>query len=199
MTVTALSALLARMRDLGIKLWAEGGKLRYRGPEAVLTPELLRELAGRKTEILEALARADAGEPALPAVEPVPRDGELPLSFAQQSLWFLARLEPDSAHYNEPAAFHVRGRLHPEALERTLSEIVRRHEVLRTTFHEVEGRPQQRIHSASAVALPRVDLAGLEAVRGVAEAGRLAVAEARRPFDLERGPLLRPVLLRTAA
>ncbi|MEA2693948.1 MAG: hypothetical protein QOJ16_3335, partial [Acidobacteriota bacterium] len=135
-------------------------------------------------------------------LRPLPRAGaEAPLSFAQERLWFLDRLEPGSAAYNLPAAFRLAGRLDLAALAASLGEVARRHETLRTTFEEVSGRPVQRIAPAMAGAmlLPLVDLARLPAAIQESERWRLGAAEAALPFDLARGPLLRAVLLRLAA
>jgi amino acid adenylation domain-containing protein len=129
-----------------------------------------------------------------PPLVRVSRDREIPLSFSQESLWLLHQLDPESPAYNVPAAVRVSGRLDPAALERTLSEIVRRHEALRTTFPG--GRPIQKIHPPRPAALPQIDLRGLPIALGEAEARRLAGDEALRPFDLSRGPLLRAALVR---
>jgi len=131
-----------------------------------------------------------------PAIEPVPRDGELPLSFAQQRLWFLDQLEPGSPLYNVPDAVRINGPLDVAALERSLNEIVRRHEVLRTTFPTVDGKPVQVIAPDLTIPLPVVDLTGLPEAEREPEALRQAREQARRPFDLARGPLLRARLLR---
>jgi amino acid adenylation domain-containing protein len=127
-------------------------------------------------------------------LEPVLRGGFLPLSFAQQRLWFLDRLAPGSATYNIPSALALRGRLEPAALAASLAGIVHRHEVLRTRFVEVGGEPFQEILEPPVFLLSRVDLGGLR-LPG-AELSRLATEEARRPFDLARGPLLRTSLVR---
>ena len=89
---------------------------------------------------------------------PVPRDGELPLSFAQQRLWFIDRLEPGSSVYNFPAAVRLKGPLNVVALKQSLNEIVKRHEALRTTFAIVDGRPVQVIAPLLTLTLPIVDL-----------------------------------------
>ncbi|HVF54593.1 MAG TPA: amino acid adenylation domain-containing protein, partial [Pyrinomonadaceae bacterium] len=133
-----------------------------------------------------------------PAISRASRTGLLPLSFAQQRLWLLDQLEPGNAFYNVPVAVRLKGGLKFEALERTLSEVVRRHEVLRTTFTVVEDEPIQVIHEARPLPLPVEDLSRLEPAERSAEAERLTREEAERPFDLERGPLLRAVLLRLA-
>jgi amino acid adenylation domain-containing protein len=122
--------------------------------------------------------------------------GELPLSFAQQRLWFLDRLEPGSPLYNIPAAIEIAGRLDGAALLRSLRAIVRRHEALRTTFAARPEGPVQVIHPSMEIELPVADLRGLPADEREAAARRLATEEARRPFDLVRGPLARALLIR---
>jgi hypothetical protein len=124
------------------------------------------------------------------------REGALPLSFAQQRLWFIDQLEPGGVFYNVPLAVRLTGRLDAQALGRTLTEVVRRHEVLRTTFESTGGEPAQVIHPPAPVRLEVEDLSGVEGQAREAEAMRLAAAEARRPFDLAVGPLLRARLLR---
>ncbi|HEX7240375.1 MAG TPA: amino acid adenylation domain-containing protein, partial [Longimicrobiaceae bacterium] len=142
-------------------------------------------------ERVEAGARAVA-----PPIVPVPRDRPLPLSFAQQRLWFLDQLQPGSAAYNIPAALRLHGRLDTAALRKSLSEVVRRHESLRTVLGVADGEPVQVIREAAAVALPVVDLRVLPVEARERETLRLAGEEAARPFDLAAGPLLRSSLLR---
>jgi NRPS condensation-like uncharacterized protein len=134
-----------------------------------------------------------------PPIVRVSRDGELPLSFAQQRLWFLDQLEPGSTFYNIPSAIKLSGVLNVDAMERALTEIVRRHEVLRTTFSQVNGEPQQIISPAEPFRLPVIDLSDRPDEERQAEMKRLISEEAVRPFDLLRGPLLRVTLLRTGA
>jgi amino acid adenylation domain-containing protein len=119
----------------------------------------------------------------------VPRDRDLPLSFAQERLWFLDQLTPGSPAYNVPVAFAVSGPLDVAALERALAEVVRRHEMLRTSFPSRGARPVQQIAPATGWTLPVEDLARWP---------EAAAAEALRPFDLAAGPLLRTRLLRIA-
>ena len=143
---------------------------------------------------VEALRRA---EPApLPPVVPVERTGPLPLSFAQERLWFLDRLQPDSAFYSIPLALRLDGSLHAAALERALGEVVRRHESLRTTFAQDGHGPVQVVAPFAGFALPLVDLSALDPAERESEARRLAEEDAARPFDLAVGPLIRASLLR---
>ncbi len=133
---------------------------------------------------------------AAPPLTPRTRKGDPPLSFAQLRLWFLAQLEPDSPAYNLPSFFSLRGPLHSSRLEAVLGEVVRRHEILRTSFPEYDGVPVQRIAPPRPWQLPLIDLASLPPNRRAAEARRLAEQEAWSPFDLSRPPLLRTLLLR---
>jgi amino acid adenylation domain-containing protein len=146
------------------------------------------------------IEKALRGHEAIQAVPilPVPRDVELPLSYAQQRLWFLHELEPDSPVYNTPAALRLTGQLKVDALEKSFSEIVRRHEVLRTVFPSVEGRPVQVITPARYMTLPMVDLRELDDPERHTRAVILASHEAQQGFDLARGPLIRLGLLELA-
>ncbi|MCP4655431.1 MAG: amino acid adenylation domain-containing protein, partial [bacterium] len=137
------------------------------------------------------------GQELAPPIEPLPSTVAPPLSFAQQRLWFLAQLEPEVAAYNMPMAVRLRGRLHRAALARALTEIVHRHQTLRTRFvARADGEPYQRIDEPAPFPLPLVDLAGLGPDDREPELERLACEDAARPFDLVRGPLLRAALLR---
>jgi amino acid adenylation domain-containing protein/non-ribosomal peptide synthase protein (TIGR01720 family) len=169
-----------------------------------------REAAGRTADSMALGASIVAPTP--PPIPPTPRpeDGTpLPLSFAQERLWFLDRLAPGGSAYNLAAAVRLRGGLEVAALAAAFREIARRHEVLGATYAASGGTPFQRAGAGAAPELPRVDLSGLAAdlsglpaaAAGVAEAtlAALAAAEAERPFDLARGPLLRTVLLRRSA
>jgi amino acid adenylation domain-containing protein len=136
---------------------------------------------------------------ASPPIVPVARDGEVPLSFAQQRLWFLDQLEPGLATYNCPAAMRLTGHLNLPALHQSLTEIVRRHEVLRTAFAEVDDRPVQRLTKTVELRLKLIDLRMVDAARRESQVLRLARAEADRPFDLTQPPLLRVTLVRLGA
>jgi len=142
---------------------------------------------------------AGGGEPDAHAIERAPREGNPPVSIVQQRLWFLDQLEPGNIAYNIPVAIRLSGLLDVSALERCVGEIVGRHEALRTTFTIVEGQPVQVVAPLEPWRLRVVDLRGLAENSREAEALSLAGEEARRPFDLARGPLLRARLLRLDA
>ncbi len=186
---------LSRLRERSIRLWADGGdSLNYEGPPGALTPDLLTELRKRKPEILAYLHRVRLDVPEIP-IAPVARDQPLPLSFAQQRLWFLDRLGAGWA-YNMPAAFRLRGALDVEALKSSLAEIVQRHEVLRTTFICPKGKPMQVVSPSGDLSLSFEDLTDLPLEQREEEARRRAREEVRRPFDLVRGPVFRTTLFK---
>ncbi|HSU17559.1 non-ribosomal peptide synthetase [Longimicrobium sp.] len=171
--------VMARIREIfgvGVPL-----RLLFEGPSVA-------ELAER----LEALRRA--GLPVLPPVAAVERQAQMPLSFGQERLWFLQRLQPESTTYNHPTALRLRGPLDAAALERALGEIVRRHESLRTTFPERGGAPVQVIAPFAGFSLPVAEHPGADED----EVRRIVDLEAARAFDLAQGPLFRAWLVRIA-
>ncbi|HEX8831293.1 MAG TPA: condensation domain-containing protein, partial [Longimicrobium sp.] len=131
--------------------------------------------------------------------EKMSRTRTAPASFAQERLWFLDRLQPGSPFYNVPTALRLTGALAPDALERALGEVVRRHEVLRTTFREVDGAPVQVIAPFGGFRLPVDDLSALGQEEREREVARRVTDDTARPFDLAAGPLFRAALLRLGA
>ncbi|MBW4493511.1 MAG: amino acid adenylation domain-containing protein [Oscillatoria princeps RMCB-10] len=140
------------------------------------------------------VGEATGGRPS--PIAPVSRNQKLPLSFAQQGLWLLDRLEPGNPSYNEPTAIRLQGELSVPALELALSEIVRRHEIWRTTFAEVDGEPVQAIAPAPSIKLPVTDLGAIPESERDASVRQYAVMDVQKPFDLSRSPLVRFSLLR---
>jgi amino acid adenylation domain-containing protein len=188
--------LLARLRRLNITLWAEGDRLRFQGPKGALTDELRKALAEHKAEVLALLQEASTATQELPApIQRAPRGDKVPLSFAQQRLWFLDQLEPGSPLYNIPSAVRLTGQLDIRTLQRSFDAIAERHAALRTTFATVDQQPMQVIAPPTPLDMPCVDLRGLPAGEREAAAREFANAEAQMPFDLARGPLLRVKLL----
>ena len=150
--------------------------------------ELAEQIEQKKRE------HSDGEEP--PKIERVSREQKLPLSFAQQRLWFIDQLTPGSAAYNVPFGIRLTGKLNPQAVQGAVVEIVDRHEVLRTSFPSESGVPVQKIQDHPNVGWSEVDLRGMETSTSAAEAARLAKEDAGVPFDLSHGPLLRVKLLR---
>ncbi|NNC22357.1 AMP-binding protein, partial [Corallococcus exiguus] len=132
----------------------------------------------------------------LPPLRPVAHEGAVPLSFAQQRLWFLDQLTPGDASYNIPTALRLTGRVDVESLRRAFEALVARHDSLRTTFQEHQGQATQHIHAPGAWALPLMDVSSLPEAQREAEARRRVAEDARQPFRLEHGPLLRTALVR---
>ena len=134
-----------------------------------------------------------------PPIVAVSRDRELPLSFAQQRLWFIHQLEPDSPAYNLPFALRLKGDLDVSALSRSLADIVARHEVLRTRFEMRRGVPVQVIDRPAQVELPVWDVSALQESDRRREARRVVSQGVERPFDLGRGPMWRAGVVRLTA
>lgn len=135
---------------------------------------------------------------AFPSLLPVSRDKDLPLSFAQQRLWFLHQLDTDSAVYNCPAAVRLRGALNIAVLEQSFNEVLRRHEALRTNFVSSDGSPSPVIASSQHMPLTVCDLSSLPPEALEKQLQRLPALEAKRTFDLRQGALVRAVVLRAS-
>src|SRR6185369_12877554 len=173
-------SMISRVRDaVGVQL-----KVRslFEAPTVARLARRLGELQGSAT---------------IPPITRVERDGYLPLSFAQERLWFLDQLEQESAFYNMAAAFRVSGALNVEHLRRAFEALTLRHEVLRTTFAVVEEKPVQVISPTPAVTFTVCDLRGFDREVREAEIRRLIAEEVQRPFDLQSGPLLRVKLVQS--
>jgi amino acid adenylation domain-containing protein len=129
-------------------------------------------------------------------LQPVPHDAPLPLSFAQERIWFLQQLEPSMMSYNSQATLRFRGQLDIAALERSLKTMVERHEIFRTTFASIDGKPRQFIHPTLSIQFPVIDLVTIPIDEREAMAQQLIKAEFQIPFDLTQLPLIRWKLLR---
>ncbi|HSL83701.1 MAG TPA: condensation domain-containing protein, partial [Thermoanaerobaculia bacterium] len=162
-----------------------------RGLGAELIPRAVFE--GRT---LAAVARAveEAGEPPLPPIERAPRDAPLPLTFPQERIWFLEELSPGNAAYNSQVTLRFEGPLSWPVLARALSDVRRRHEAFRSRYFAVDGRPWQEPLPARPAALPVIDLRGVPAGRREAAAAGVVRQEGRRPFALDGGPDLPPLV-----
>ncbi|HKP12635.1 MAG TPA: condensation domain-containing protein, partial [Blastocatellia bacterium] len=199
-----IANLMSHLQNLDVRLWIEGDRLRYSAPEGALTPALRAELAERKSEVLAFLRQATTAAQAGPGFTAPPmvradRSRPLPLSFAQQRLWFIDQLEPGTPLYNISFGLRFTGQLDITAVENSFGEIVRRHEVLRTCFASRDGEPEQVIAAHQPFHLEVVDIsAEPESERDDSRVGILALNEAQQPFDLSALPLFRTKLLRMA-
>ncbi|MFF9118730.1 condensation domain-containing protein [Streptomyces massasporeus] len=161
----------------GVRLAAEDGRLRCTAVAGVLTDALLEEVSARKEELLAHLA-----------------ERRVPLSFAQEQLWVAHRLDPVGSAYHEPALIEFDGPLHSAALRRALDAVYHRHEALRTVYPTYRGRPYQVVLDLRSCPLTAVDLTDLPAHAREEAARHEVEREARRPFDLGSGPLMRAAL-----
>ena len=153
------------------------------------------ELSIAKRKLLDLRLKKRVSEEAQPSIQRREKSSGAPLSFAQQRLWFLEQLQPDTSTYILANAVPMRGPVDVKVLEQALNEIARRHEITRTVFPIIEGSPVQVIVEPGLLQLPFVDLTGLPEPERQRQIVRL-INEIRRPFDLQRGPLLRVTLLR---
>jgi len=159
-------------------------------------PERWSKLSDEQKAILE--QRLRAAQQDLPRTIPTgPRYKDIlyPLSFSQESLWFIRQLQPTLTIHNRPWALRLRGCLDRTIVERCINEIVRRHEVLRSTFSSIDGKPFQKIQPHKSLELPIADLSNLSQEEKEAQAIRLCRERTKIPFDLEQDPMLRPILI----
>lgn len=156
------------------------------------------KLSAKKRALLEVMLREKGVESSSDRRIPRRKEGDsIPLSFAQQRLWFFDQFEAGKSFYNLPGAIRLKGKLNVAVLEQTFNEIVNRHEALRSTFTEVQGQPIQVIAPpGTRLRLPVIDLRELPQSDREAAVKQLSAKEAQQPFDLERGPLLRTSLLK---
>jgi amino acid adenylation domain-containing protein/non-ribosomal peptide synthase protein (TIGR01720 family) len=188
--------LIRHLSSLGVKLWVEGDALKFSAPRGVLTDELKEQIRARKDAIRDFLRQAvgtgGAGEAR--AIPRLPPDAPRPVSFGQERLWFLHQLDPADPSYVVPLAVRFEDGLDRDALARALREVVRRHEVLRTTYALHGEDPIAVVHPEADVPLPVTSLRALPEGEREAALRRAASEEMRRPFDLGKGPLLRAQL-----
>ncbi|MEZ4868992.1 MAG: condensation domain-containing protein [Caldilineaceae bacterium] len=198
-TADSLKVLFTTLHERGVTLWVEGDRLRSRAPKDAITPALREQIGAQKEAIIQWLRQAQVQvAPTKATLQPQPRCNEAPLSFAQERLWVLDQLTGPNATYNMTGALRLTGRLRVIALEQSLRTLVTRHEILRTTFVTVNGAARQVIGEPR-LTLPLIDLTDMPEQTQAQEVLRLLHAEARQPFDLTQGPLLRVTLLKLRA
>jgi len=158
-------------------------------------PEIL-QISEQKRKQLEAYLQLHVDESSPVRIDRRQTQPAAPLTFSQQQVWLHAQMAPDTPAYNEPFTVHRRGPLNVEILERSFTEIVRRHEAWRTTFSAVNGEPVQVVHAPFAVKLAVTDLRNMPKGYRDAEALRVATVDASKPFELTEAPLFRARLIR---
>ncbi|MBE7384657.1 MAG: amino acid adenylation domain-containing protein [Leptolyngbya sp. SIO1E4] len=192
-----MNEFLSYFQSLGVRLWIDGEQLHYSASRGMLTPALKSQLRERKSEIIEFLQRNDIASSSITkSILPIARDVNLPLSFAQQRLWFLQQLEPRNPFYNENFAVQLTGSLDVGTLEQSLNAIVQRHESLRTNFRAVAGQAVQIIAPELVIDLLLIDLQNLSETEKKIELQRLATEQHQNPFDLAQDSLIRWMLLK---
>ncbi|GGA46190.1 non-ribosomal peptide synthetase [Okeania sp. KiyG1] len=195
----ATAELLSYIGSLDIKLWVEGDRLKFNAPKGSLTPELRVQIKEQKAEIIAFLQSDRFGRTSNTNYRTIKRiddRSDIPPSFAQERLWFLHQLEAgDTSAYNMPTVSQLTGGLNIDALEQSLTEIIRRHEVLRTSFKSVSGVARMAIAPDCQLTVPVIDLRELSEPDRSLEVQKLTEAFAKQPFDLEQAPLLRASIL----
>ncbi len=192
----SIVSFLSYLHRLDVTLWAEGEQLGFEAPDHVLTKELLEEIKKRKPEILTLLRQTSReNRVSAKSLLNVERPSSIPLSYSQQRLWFLHQLDPDSSAYNLSRTLLLSGRLHVRALQRSLQDLINRHETLRTSFPIEEGHPVQAIKQESQLSWREEDVRELSDAEQESTVEALVQEEGRRPFNLVTGPLLRALLV----
>ncbi|HVQ05684.1 MAG TPA: amino acid adenylation domain-containing protein [Burkholderiaceae bacterium] len=181
-------ALLAQLESLGVRVTADGERLRVSAAAGQLTDDLKASIAQAKPQLLALLAQRGCG-----------RGGEFPVSFAQRRLWFLDQLEPGNSAYHLGASHRITTTIDVAAMVEAVNDVVRRQDALRTVIDQARGEPVQVVRPFESQPVPLLDLSQLPTAQRDAEQRRLTREEASRPFDLARGPLFRAALLRLAA
>jgi amino acid adenylation domain-containing protein len=191
-----IAELITGFYHKGIILRYEDGRLLCSAPKGALSAEESALLRERKQEFIAFLKdAAPAAETNQQPIVPAPRNRHVPLSLNQRSLWYLDQLVPGLVGYNLPSVFKLHGALNMDAFERSLSEIVRRHEILRTTFHVENDLPVQVVTPFRPLSIPLTDLSG-EGPTDDETFFALLKKETKTPFDLVFGPLYRVRLIR---
>ena len=183
------------LQNLGVKFWIDGEQLRYRSPKGVITPELKKDIVERKAELLDLLREVQTIQQSVASsIKPISREQVIPLSYAQQRLWFLEKMGLSSNTYNVPLIFNIVGKLDYVALQTTINKIIARHETLRTTFSEINGTPVQIIKPSFELQLPKKDLSGLTPSEATTKLQQLLQQENEQKFNLEVDPPIRTQL-----
>ena len=193
----SVERLIAELRERDIALWVDGGRLRFSAPPGAMTDALRERLAANRGALRNwLLASRTAGEDAFPPIVRIDRDGELPLSYAQERLWFIDQLETGGAAYNIAMALSLRGDLEVTALAHSFESVIARHEILRSRVVTDRHRPVLQLDTWEHFDLPVIALHGSDGGDPLHPLGDAIQREIAIPFDLGRDRLLRARLLR---
>jgi len=195
---TSISSLLEEARQLGIELYVDGERLRYRAPQGALSESLRTQITRHKEELLSFLSNRNGSLSRMPMIARRPRDGDekIALSFGQERLWFLYQMDPANPFYNLNTAARMIGRLDIDALERSINAIISRHEILRTRYQIIDGQPLGVVDSTLKLSIEVTDLLRFPEPERESEALKISARYFQQPFDLSRGPLIRASVLK---
>ena len=186
---------LNELRRSSVRIWLEGEQLRCKAPKGVLTKDVAAKISARKPEIIAYLKSVNLESEDIPPPRRFDRAGDLPLSSAQERLWFLDQLEPDSSAYNLTASRRFYDVVDLDILQRSLDELSRRHEILRSTFPSRAGKPAQVVNDVEKVPLVVHDLRNRNEQEREQALSGIARDESHQLFDLGSGPLFRARLV----
>lgn len=191
-----LEQLLYKLYQHGIKVWVDQGQLRYKCAPKAMTPSIKEDLVACKEDLIAFLQTININSRPQDRISPVPRGTLIPLSYAQKWLWMLDQFEQQKYVNNEVGAILLTGPLQPDVLERCIGQIIKRHEILRTNFKEVEGFPVQIIRESLALKLLETDLLTFTEDIRMQLFYKIATEEASISFNLETDPLMRIRLIK---
>ncbi|CAM2005626.1 non-ribosomal peptide synthetase [Acanthopleuribacter pedis] len=186
--MNALTHLLSQLRRAGIKLWTEGGKLKFSAPPGALTPALRDQVVTNKPALIALLEQQAETDDDGPGPQAADRKQPLPTASAQQRLWFLEQLDGPSATYHIPLAWRLEGRIDAGALQQALDTVIQRHENLRTRYERRKGRPYQVIEAEPQTRLQVSDLRKLPPANREPRLQEGLTNDMQQPFDLAAAP-----------
>lgn len=193
-----IPSLLEEARRLGIELYVEGERLHYRAPQGALNENLRTQITRHKEELLSFLSKGTGSFSPAPMITRRQKNGDerIILSFGQERLWFLYQMDPANPFYNLNTAARLMGVLDIDALERSINEIINRHEILRTRYQVIDGQPFGVVDSALKLTIKVRDLLSLSEPDREPEAFKISAEYFQHPFDLGQGPLIRASVLK---
>ena len=190
-----IESLLIDLTDRGIEIWSEQGKLNVKAEKSLLTAEIVEVLKKSKPELLKHLNQVESSKNSVNTHQ-AEADSEAPLSFAQERLWFLEQFQGPSSTYHLQGTFKISGFLDHSLLQQSLRNIIQRHQILRTSFHELDGRAVQKTHDEVKFDIPVVDISHSSEAEHPSIIQQRLSEEVKKPFDLTCPPLIKTLLFR---